>query len=160
MVDYTNKILTQCQKKKERERGRITKRDRKKMGEREKFEHVLGKASLMARSNLIFVSKTKFVYIWFTVCHVWLFVDPGPNIPHWTIDRFTVTLSSKRPLTTDLHLTLALLASLTRRLPWPWDPHSSQLPGKFGFFLPAGFISKNIVFESFKERSGHATRGG
>lgn len=39
------------------------------------------------------------MYIWFTVCHVWLFVDPGPNIPHWTIDRFTVTLSSKRPLT-------------------------------------------------------------
>lgn len=133
------------------------------MEEREKFEHVLGKASLMARSNLIFVSKTKFVYIWFTVCHVWLFVDPGPNIPHWTIDRFTVTLSSKRPLTTDLHLTLALLASLTRRLPWPWDPHSSQLPGKFVFFylqvlsqrtLCLNHLKKEVVMQHGEGRGG------
>lgn len=65
-----------------------------------------------------------------------------PYIPYWTIDRFTVTLSSKRPLTTDLYLTLALLVSRTRRLPWPWDAHSRQLQGKVVVFFYLQVLSQ------------------
>lgn len=132
------------------------------MGEREIWAF-FGKASasLLARRNWTAFEINKVcTYLQFALCHVWLVFD-WPYIPYWTIDRFTVTLSSKRPLTTDLYLTLALLVSRTRRLPWPWDAHSRQLQGKVVvFFLPAGFISKKILYLSFKDRSRRATREG